>query len=94
MKHLIRSIIQIFIYALIGFCFIALISLLCCYDDGDYGYYGNQCNAGDVICEDNKIKICNSDGYYETYQDCGAIMKQCSTLSYNCYGYVNNACCY
>lgn len=81
------------------FIFVIFVALLFfmfavgCYDDSDPPYYYPECRVGDIVCEDNKIKICNSDEYYETYQDCNIINKRCSVLAYDCAGYFNNACC-
>lgn len=80
---------------------ITIISLICavimsifgCYDNDSPPYYQPECQVGDIVCENNKIKICNLDEYYETYQDCNIINKRCSVLAYDCAGYVNNACC-
>ena len=66
--------------------------LLACSED-PYEYDAPECSAGDMQCIGNVSQMCNEYEMWETYQNCAATSRVCSTVDSDCSGFAGIACC-
>lgn len=51
------------------------------------------CYSGEMRCRDNNSQMCNADGIWMTWQNCGALGQTCYDTSTKCDGNIGITCC-
>lgn len=52
----------------------------------------HDCGTIRFECKNNAMFICNAEGDWELFQDCGSIGETCTNVPANCGGYAGPCC--
>ncbi len=56
------------------------------------GLFGVGCGEIRFRCNSNRMELCNADGNWELFRDCGSVGEVCTTVPSRCGGYAGPCC--